>query len=289
MYERNKPLFLELQQHELDGAALYLQIAQFSKKDSERETLKRISAEEYDHASAFEKYTKTKLKPNALRVGFYTFLSRVLGYTFVIKYLELGEERTIAAYKANIEIIPEINEMLEDEQRHEEELLEILDEEHLRYVGDMVLGMNDALVELTGALAGYSLAMRHTGLIAMAGLITGASATLSMAASGYLSSREAGENNPAKSALYTGAAYLITVALLILPYLVFNKEQYMAALGTTLITALAIIAAFNFYIAIAKGRSFRRGFFTMAGISLGVAAISFAIGLIVKKVLGIDI
>ncbi|HPY36556.1 MAG TPA: hypothetical protein PLH38_01870, partial [Clostridia bacterium] len=69
MYERNKPLFLELQQHELDGAALYLEIARFSKKDSERETLKRISAEEFNHASVFEEYTKNKYSDKTAKIS----------------------------------------------------------------------------------------------------------------------------------------------------------------------------------------------------------------------------
>lgn len=179
--------------------------------------------------------------------------------------------------------------MLDEEEEHEKQLLDILDEERLHYVGDIVLGMNDALVELTGALAGYTLAMQNTGLIAMAGLITGVSATLSMAASGYLSSREAGQKNALKSSAYTGVAYLITVALMIVPYLLFPAGAYLWALGVTLLIALSIIAGFNFYVSVARSRPFRRSFFTMAAISLGVAVISFGIGIVVKNILGIDL
>jgi VIT1/CCC1 family predicted Fe2+/Mn2+ transporter len=152
----------------------------------------------------------------------------------------------------------------------------------------MVLGMNDALVELTGALAGYTLAMQNTKDIAMAGLITGISATLSMSASGYLSSREDGGPSAAKSSLYTGVAYLLTVALLILPYLLAPEGAYFWALGATLLIAVAIIAGFNYYISVAKDRPFRRNFLEMAGISLGVAVVSFIVGLLVKNVLGIE-
>ena len=55
--------------------------------------------------------------------------------------------------------------MLGDERRHEEELYGMLDEERLHYVGAMVLGLNDALVELTGAIAGvtFALAQHQTG------------------------------------------------------------------------------------------------------------------------------
>ena len=53
----------------------------------------------------------------------------------------------------------------------------------------MVLGLNDALVEFTGALAGYTFALQNTLLVAMTGLITGVAASLSMATSEYLSTK----------------------------------------------------------------------------------------------------
>jgi len=73
----------------------------------------------------------------------------------------------------------------------------------------MVLGLNDALVELTGTLAGLTFALKNTRLIALSGLITGIAATLSMAASEYLSARTEQESSRAlKSSLYTGGAYV---------------------------------------------------------------------------------
>lgn len=281
--------FKKLQQQEIDGAALYRKIAMLTKNESERKTLLSISDDEYKHAAVFEKYSGCKLKPRSFRMLCYTLAARVLGYTFVIKLMERGEDLGIKAYESQIAQIPELKQILEEEEVHEQELLDMLDEERLHYVGDMVLGMNDALVELTGALAGYTFAMQDTHIIAMAGLITGISATLSMAASGYLSSREAGQNNAAKSAAYTGIAYLVTVALLIIPYLLSPVDRYFRALIITLVIAVAIIALFNFYISVAKSRPFKHNFFIMSAISLGVAVISFAVGVVVKNVLGIDL
>lgn len=289
MEQSRTRMFLELQQHELDGAALYASIAKMAKTQEERETLIAISRDEYKHAATFAKYSGRTLKPRRMRVALRGLAARMLGYTFIIKYLERGEDKDIALYRSEIDRIPELAAILADEEAHEDRLLGLLDEERLHYVGDMVLGMNDALVELTGALAGYTLAMQNTGLIAMAGLITGVSATLSMTASGYLSSREAGEKNPAKSSAYTGVAYLITVALLIIPYLLFPAHSYFWALGVTLLIALLIIAGFNYYTSVVRDRPFRRSFLAMAAISLGVAAISFGVGMLVKNVLGIDL
>ena len=107
-------------------------------------------------------------------------------------------------------------------------------------MGSMVLGMNDALVELTGTLAGLSLAMQNTRIIALSGLITGISATLSMASSEFLSAKSEGNENALKSCIYTGIAYLITVTLLILPYLIFPPQAWIWALATMLVTVVAV-------------------------------------------------
>ena len=152
----------------------------------------------------------------------------------------------------------------------------------------MVLGLNDALVELTGAQAGLTLALQNTKLIALSGLITGIAASLSMAASEYLSTRsEKTSKHPVRAAIYTGIAYITTVTLLILPYLLL--DNYYIDLAISLSTAVIIIAVFNYYISVAKGESFRERFIEMAGLSLSVAAFSFVIGYFIRLWLGIEI
>ena len=164
-----------------------------------------------------------------------------------------------------------------------------MDEERLQYVGSMVLGLNDALVELTGTLAGLSFALQNNRLVALSGLITGISATLSMASSEYLSARSEGDANALKSSLYTGIMYLFAVALLVLPYLVLPWDKYVPALISMLLIVVIIIFAFTYYISVAKDLPFKKRFLEMAIISLSVATLSFVVGVLVKKFLGIDI
>jgi len=150
------------------------------------------------------------------------------------------------------------------------------------------LGLNDALVELTGALAGLTLAMQNTGLIATAALVTGIAASFSMAASEYLSIKsEGGEQDPLKASLYTGSAYIGTVLVLVLPYFFF--ADYYVCLVLTLAIAVATIFFFNYYISVAQDLSFKERFSEMAGISLGVAALSFAIGFVIRHFMGVEI
>lgn len=165
----------------------------------------------------------------------------------------------------------------------------MLDEDRLQYVGSMVLGLNDALVELTGTLAGLSFALQNNRIVALSGLITGISATLSMASSEYLSARSEGNADAVKSALYTGIMYIFAVVFLVLPYLLYPADQYLGALFTMLLIVIAIIFAFTYYISVAKDLPFRKRFLEMAAISLSVAVLSFAVGFAIKHFLGIDI
>lgn len=96
---------------------------------------------------------------------------------------------------------------------------------------------------LTGALAGLTLALQSTPLVAMTGAITGIAAALSMAASEYLSTKAEGDGrDPLRASLYTGVAYIFTVLALILPYLVL-RNPYLC-LAATLAVAVLIIAFF---------------------------------------------
>ena len=168
-----------------------------------------------------------------------------------------------------------------------EDLVDMIEEEKLNYMGSVVLGLNDALVELTGALAGLSFVLQNTKLIALAGLITGIAASFSMAASEYLSTKSEGNKNSLKSALYTGLAYIITVLFLIFPFL--TLADYRGALGWTLVNAIAVIAIFTYFSAVTKDLRFKKLFGEMFIISLGVAAFSFGISIVLKKVFNLEI
>ena len=175
------------------------------------------------------------------------------------------------------------------EEEHEAALLQMLDEERLQYVGSMVLGLNDALVELTGSLAGFTFAMQNTSLIALSGLIIGISATFSMASSEFLAARSEGRTDAFKSCTYTGIAYLLTVVALVAPYLLLGNEYYMVALACMLVIVILIIAGFTYYTSVAMDQPFKSRFMEMAGISISVAVLSFIVGVLAKQFLGVDL
>jgi VIT1/CCC1 family predicted Fe2+/Mn2+ transporter len=287
--DKTRKLVIAMQIGEETETIIYRKIARWVKDEHNKNVLLRISAEEKRHAEIWKKYTNTEVKPSRMKILFFTLLARILGFTFALKLMERGEADASELYGQLASEIPEAKKIALDEDRHEQELIALLDEERLQYVGSMVLGLSDALVELSGTLAGLTFAMQNTRLIALSGLITGISATLSMASSEYLSSRSEGGNNALKSGLYTGVVYLATVAFLVLPYLLLPNESFMVALAIMLGTVVIIILAFTYYISVAKDVPFFKRFAEMAIISLSVAGLSFVIGIIVKATLGIEI
>jgi len=271
---------------ELTEHLVYSALAGSCKDAANAEVLRSIAAAELAHAGFWQKITGAQAAPERLRAGRIILMARVLGITFALKLMERGEKRASRRYGDLSSAVPGLAAIAADEDAHERQLLGMLDEERLRYVGSIVLGLNDALVELTGALAGFTLALSDTKLITLAGLVTGISAAFSMAASDYLSSKAEGDATAGKSAIYTGVAYLITVILMILPFLLIDSK--FLSLGITLCIVISIIALFNYYISVAKELDFKRRFLEMALISMGVAAFSFALGYVLKGMLGID-
>ncbi len=263
------------QRNEKTEQIIYSRFAAMTRSENNRQVLRRLAEKESQHHDYWQKQTGREVKPHRFKIWVYCLISRVLGLTFGLKLME----KSIRRVKVRAP---------DDEVEPEAELLDLIDEERLKYTGSIILGLNDALVELTGVLAGLTFALQNTRLVALTGLITGIAAALSMSGTGYLATKSEGSaKSPLKAAVYTGAAYVLTVAFLISPYL-FLGNLYMS-LAVMLATAILIIFVFNLYIAIAKGESFRVKFTEMALLSLGIAGISFALGFFVRKAFGVEV
>ncbi len=289
MDKKTKKLLLNIQRDEAESLEIYTLLAKKEKNWKNKEILNRIAKDEEGHYIMLQKLTKRDLKARRGIIFFYVFISRTLGLTFGLKLMELGEAQAQNSYKVLEKNYPEVRQILKDEERHEKELIDMLKEAKLGYMGSVVLGLNDALVELTWALTGFTFAIQNSRTIALIGIITGISASFSMAASEFLSQRqEDGDSkNALISSLYTGIAYILTVIFLVFPY--FLVDNPFIALVLTLVIAISIIGLFNFYISVAKDYHFKKRFLEMAAISLGVAFISFMIWWFVKTYLGLDI
>ena len=279
----------KMQQGELTESVIYEKIARFAKGEENKATLRRLAEEEKGHYQIWKRYTGIEMKPEMFKVLKYTLIARVLGFTFAVKLMERGEENAQEEYALLAGEVAESHAIRQQEEEHEHALLEMLDEERLQYVGSMVLGLNDALVELTGSLAGFAFALQNNRLIALSGLIVGISATFSMASSEFLAARSEGRSDALKSCSYTGIAYLLTVIALIAPYLLLPAGMYVPALFCMLAVVILIIAGFTYYTSVAQDEPFKSRFLEMAVISITVAVVSFIVGILAKKFLGVDL
>lgn len=279
---------LKIQKNEITEYIVYKKLALLAKIKEHAEILEKISEEELRHYEFFKSLTEQETPADRFKIFVYVSIARIFGLTFGLKLMESGEGLAQDTYEKLRAASEQLEKVIQEEREHENQLINLIDEERLKYVSSVVLGLNDALVELTGALVGFTLALQNARIVGIVGLITGIAASLSMAASEYLSTKQEDTGkNPLKASIYTGFAYVATVVLLILPYLIF-KNIYIC-LSLVIISALAVILVFTYYISVAKELDFKKRFLEMAGISLAVAAVNFVIGIIIRNIFGIEI
>jgi VIT1/CCC1 family predicted Fe2+/Mn2+ transporter len=276
------------ERQEITEYYIYTSLAERTKDPHNREVLSRIAEDEKSHYGVWKDLTGEEVGPDRVKIWTFVAIARILGLTFAIKLMEKGEGQALDVYRELEGKVPEVAEIIPDENRHEDDLIKLIDEQRLRYVGSIVLGLSDAIVELTGTLAGLSFALQDTQLVAVAGLITGVAASLSMGASEYLSEKSGeGPGEPLRAAGYTGAAYVVTVVLLILPFLLLR--DYVHALISTLLAAVLVIFSFTYYLSVARDLDFKKRFLEMVAISLGVAGVSFVLGIFIRVALGVEV
>ena len=235
------------QQDEITEHSVYRRLSESVTDSHNKGVLERIAEDELKHYDFWKKHTRLELKPDRWVQLKYYLISRIFGITFGIKLMEKGEANAQVNYEKISRHVPGAIDLKREETEHERELVRLIDEERLKYVGSVVLGLSDAIVELTGVLAGLTFTLRNTRLIAMAGLITGIAASLSMAASEYLSTKsEEGLKDPFKASVYTGVVYTLTVLFLTFPYLVFQSYQF--CLGLAFFNAVVVIFLFTYYL-----------------------------------------
>jgi vacuolar iron transporter family protein len=202
--------------------------------------------------------------------------------------MEGGEGQAQVNYEQISRRIPAAHAVMMDEEKHERELVSLIDEERLKYVGAVIRGLNEALIELTAALSGLTLALHNPSYIALAGLVTGLAMTFSLGGTEYLATKSEGSHHhPVKAALYTSAANLVTVVFLIYPYFIFSNPYY--SLGLMLISAVLVIYIFNYYVSTVRGLDIRRTFTEMFFVSLGISVLAFIIGYLARIAFHLDL
>ena len=289
-YEKeNLQKALKQQQSEINDHTIYKALASYQENEKNREVFEKIAKDEKAHYEFWVRITNRQIEAQKLVVWWYIFLVKIFGTSFALKSLEKRESGAEEFYKELFEIYPESKKIYKQEVEHEFELIDMLNDKKLLYAGAIVLGMNDALVELTGTLSGIALAFDKSLTVGLTGLIMGIAASLSMAGSAYFEAKEnpSEDINPLVYSLYTGVSYILTTTILVVPFFIFEVMSY--SLIMMFISAFLAIISYNFYISVAKDLSFSKRVIQMSAITFGVALISFGIGYVVKYYFGIEI
>ncbi len=291
MNEVERRRLIRLQRMERTEMEVYTRLANREKNSENKIILEKIAEQENNHYNILKEKTGLDVKSSKIRVYIHVVASIFLGLTFSLKLMEKVEQNAAQEYRDL-----GFEDIAKEEDEHEKELLSLLEEDALNYLSSIILGLSDALIELTGVLAGLTLAFQDLRIVALAGLVTGISASFSMAASEFLATKEEDSNrSPGKAALFTGVAYIITVFMLVIPYLLLGDNSeiilglapHIQALMITFIIGILIIALFNFYVSVAQEKSFNRKFIEMIFILLIVTIISFLIGWILRQSFGL--
>ena len=154
--------------------------------------------------------------------------------------------------------------------------------------GSAVLGMHDAIVSTVGLVVGLVFADATQYAILLTGIIAAVAAGLSMTASEYLAARAGGNADIAiKCGIATGAMYLFTAAMVLMPFL-FVKNSYFA-MGLSYFVVISIIFFFNYVRARICREKFWPRFIEMLSICVIVTIAAFIIGECAKICFGIHI
>jgi VIT1/CCC1 family predicted Fe2+/Mn2+ transporter len=164
----------------------------------------------------------------------------------------------------------------------------MIDEKRLNYLSSIISGLNDAMIELAGELAGFTFALQNPSLIGFAGLIAGIAQFLSSSASEielFLTERTLENKKAIKKSFLEGSIYLITVFFLIIPFFILQNPFYSMAIAG--FNSFIIIILFTYYVSVVKELSLKKLFSITILITLGIGLLSFIIGWIVKIILNL--
>jgi len=271
---------------------IYRELAAREKNPQRREILERLSSEEYEHYLFWRKILNQECEARISRLFLWiVVISRlILGLTFTLKMLERGEESTIEEYRRFLPLLQgdekrELESIIGDEEKHERELMSQIDEAVVRYMSFIVLGLADAIVEITGVHAGFLGVTSSTLVAGIAGLVVGFSAAISMASAAYLQAKHDVEKNPVSSALTTGLSYIGAVAVLAAPY--FITHSMIIAFTVSVSLAVTLIATFTFYGSVVFDKKFLSEFLESTGLMLGTAFAAYFFGELLGSYFGI--
>ncbi|QQG48482.1 MAG: rubrerythrin family protein [archaeon] len=279
---------------EYTDSILYERLSRTVSKESPfSEALRQLSATEHRHYEFWKRYAPGE-EPTVARAKLYwvLFLRRLFGLTFASRYLDRHESNVINDYKGMSQMIPpedraSFEEMVADEQDHEKAFELKIESSAIQYISFVVLGLADALVEITGIHAGSLGIYNRTEYAGLAGVVAGAAASLAMASAAFAQAKQGFKGSARLSAIYTGVSYFITAIILATPY--FLTPSMIYALSSSMVLAVIIVTLITYYSTVISGKPFLRDFLEIVVIMLAVTVVLYFFGSFIGVSTGIRI
>lgn len=268
---------------EFSDCTLYDELSKTVRDDSPfKQVLKELSATERRHFEFWRKYVPGE-EPRLSRLKMYwiLFLRKFFGLTFATRYLDRHESNVVKEYQGLAQLIPDsdraaYDEMVADEREHEKAFAMKVESSAVRYISFVVLGLADALVEISGIHAGWLGLFEKTEIAGLAGVVAGGAASLAMASAAFAQAKQGFSGSARQSAVYTGVSYFITAIILATPY--FLTSNMLLALGTSLTLAVAILAVTTWYSIVIQQRPFMKDFVEILAILFATSLLVFLLG-----------
>jgi len=272
---------------------VYSYLAKIEKNEERKKILENFGKMEHEHYIFWKSLMKKEMKDSSLdniRIKLFILFKYIFGLIFTIKLMERNEKRVIEEYKKLLnkfegETKQKLELIIKDEIEHENFWMNQMKDDTTRYLGFIILGLADAIIEITGVHAGFLGVTASTIIAGIAGLVVGISASLAMASAAYLQAKQAEGSNPRISAIYTGVFYILAAVALATPY--FMTHDMLVAFLSSLVIAIMLIGFFNFYSSVIFERKFAKEFLTSTTIILVTASISFIVGEFLGNIFGI--
>ena len=272
---------------EFSDCTLYDRLSKTVNSDSPfREVLLDLSATEHKHFEFWRKYVPGE-EPKLARLKLYwvLFLRKFFGLTFATRYLDRHEGKVVQEYEGLARLIPEADrpaydDMVADEKEHEKAFAKKVESSAIRYIAFVVLGLADALVEISGIHAGWLGLFEKTEIAGLAGVVAGGAASLAMASAAFAQAKQGFSGSARLSAVYTGVSYFVTAIILATPY--FLTSSMILALATSLTLAVAILAVTTWYSTVIQQKLFPRDFVEILAILFGTVILVFLLGAFVS-------
>jgi VIT1/CCC1 family predicted Fe2+/Mn2+ transporter len=278
---------------EFTDHTVYSTLARREKNPEFKKALQELADSEQVHLDFWKRYAPDFVpRVGRLKLNIILFLRFFLGLTFTLKFLERHEDTVIRRYRSVEHLIPEsdkrmFDRMLDDEEHHENYLMGEVHENRVKYISFVVLGLADAVVEISGIHAGSLGVFDRTELAGISGVVAGMAASIAMASAAYAQAKQGFQGSAKWGAIYTGVSYMFTAIFLALPY--FLTGSMLLALGTSITVGVVLVAMLTYYDTIISSRGFARQFGELAGIILGASFALFVAGTVLRQVFGIVI